>query len=1334
MPLILRPPGLTDNLPQRLTDLGRTRKLESIAFATSRCLTVCLMLTAAWLFLDSLVHLPSWLRVVGLSSIVVTAAILSRYLAQALATSTDPLAVALRLEANCPELNDALGSAISFITHRQSHPTVRAATRFEQATLSRAETILRRYQLEQLAPANLSWFWLYTAALFVGVTIILLGVALMPETMTVGVLRLADPYGPHQYPTKTRIEILEPADNHGRIARGQPFKLRFRVTGVIPDAVLLRLRTGDGAFNEHVFSLPGHSEPSTLALADLVDEGNQQGLATIVVDPSRVQETFSFQLLAYDFASEWRTVQVVSPPSLVPRDGRPSPQIHLVYPEYTGLPPADLPDGTGMIEAVAGTQVTFRAAADRRIIRAELFPESDLMPFHAAIAAAAVVADHPLAALSARSLLQAYTQPILLTCSGPDGTQLEGEFTPRISGLYSLRITDETGLTGVRQFHLELFADPVPRVQFLRPDASTDSLTLLPTATVTIQGRAEDRNYAVRSLDLEYRFLEPDSTWEVMPLVDLPTARNLAAAVIGQAPAQARGDPKPALIETTATIPVSRLRKRNGTPAADGDRILLRLSSTDWDDYAWCKGRGRSEERELHILSLSSIEALLQRELAAMRPELLRLQAMQQNARKAVEQLRDTVSQQSATEKPVDPGKVAAAEQQQRQIRNVIADSRDGLTARANRLCELIQKNQLPITPTTERLEATVEDLQRLANQFLPAAEPPLSTARQELERSLLQPGSRSDRGQLSALLQRAEKHQRSAESTLAAILERLEQWAGAGEIRGESRALKADLQQTELFLDAARTEAGKDPAALTPQKKAVLESTADRFDQLAERSGALISKAARIAAEKERMAADLRAAAADKEQQANEIDSNPSNRSAAEADAALKRLEASEFRDRASQAQTEADALRAALDAAAGQALARELRDAAEAIRKNQPERARAASRQAQHRLDLLAEQLAESAQHHPEELRKKRDQVEDQLDHLGARQDELNKKIHSAAQELAIPHRGERFKELAQEQDLLRRQAELLAEKLNRDRSAPTAEALRRAAEWMEASREKLQQGELPTRESEESLQQLSEALNRLDQQQQQTDQQLLREQELEITTQLRMIRDRQAAAIQESTRLHKMATDGKAWTRPLLASLADLEDRQRILAEDLRKLISTQLDGSAVFTRLATQSATAMARAAELAAERREDLLAAEPGTPFDGELERLAEARLLRPMTTALRRLEQILAAISSTKPEAPPEGRADEPQAPAPPADPSPGSNAQTLRSVLMQLKALRALQAEVNERTAEFARLHPDPSQYTDDDRQELRELEQTQREISELFAQLADLFQSAME
>src|SRR5262249_35587287 len=94
------------------------------------------------------------------------------------------------------------------------------------------------------------------------------------------------------------------------------------------------------------------------------------GSGTFQVKLDRIERSFRLQVRANDAISEWRSVAVLPPPVLVPLDGRPSTQVHLQFPAYTDLPPVDLPDGSGNIEAVLGTRVTLRAATDRRVVKA----------------------------------------------------------------------------------------------------------------------------------------------------------------------------------------------------------------------------------------------------------------------------------------------------------------------------------------------------------------------------------------------------------------------------------------------------------------------------------------------------------------------------------------------------------------------------------------------------------------------------------------------------------------------------------------------------------------------------------------------------------------------------------------------------------------------------------------------------------------------------------------------------------------------------------------------------------------------------------------------------
>src|SRR5204862_6093045 len=67
----------------------------------------------------------------------------------------------------------------------------------------------------------------------------------------------------------------------------------------------------------------------------------------------------------------WHEVDVKPPPSLIDLDGQKSPQITIMPPEYTELPsPHQLPPGTPHLELFAGSNVMFRAKADRPLEKA----------------------------------------------------------------------------------------------------------------------------------------------------------------------------------------------------------------------------------------------------------------------------------------------------------------------------------------------------------------------------------------------------------------------------------------------------------------------------------------------------------------------------------------------------------------------------------------------------------------------------------------------------------------------------------------------------------------------------------------------------------------------------------------------------------------------------------------------------------------------------------------------------------------------------------------------------------------------------------------------------
>ena len=281
------------------------------------------------------------------------------------------------------------------------------------------------------------------------------------------------------------------------------------------------------------------------------------------------------------------------------------------------------------------------------------------------------------------------------------------------------------------------------------------------------------------------------------------------------------------------------------------------------------------------------------------------------------------------------------------------------------------------------------------------------------------------------------------------------------------------------------------------------------------------------------------------------------------------------------------------------------------------------------------------------------------------------------------------------------------------------------------MEAARDDLERGMNPANDQQDATEKLDGARDRLDKAEANAPQELSDEKRRKIADLVRALYERQKAAVAEADRLQEKVLADKKWSRELQQSYKDLEDREQALGVEVRTLAEREFAELLVFERIVKDAAGAIDKAAEKAKVRRQDAVDADPDAAFDPDLEKANAGRVRRPMTLALRRLEEVLEVL---KPENAPKKK-DEKKAGKPPEEmpmpmpmAAPGNG--DIIPPLAQLKALRALQAECNAATAEFAKRHPDADKLTDDDREELKELEEAQREIAALFEKMAKLFQ----
>ena len=312
--------------------------------------------------------------------------------------------------------------------------------------------------------------------------------------------------------------------------------------------------------------------------------------------------------------------------------------------------------------------------------------------------------------------------------------------------------------------------------------------------------------------------------------------------------------------------------------------------------------------------------------------------------------------------------------------------------------------------------------------------------------------------------------------------------------------------------------------------------------------------------------------------------------------------------------------------------------------------------------------------------------------------------------------------MKGLAKEQERLRGETEEMLQKLRRNRTDGATRDLQAAVDQMEAARDDLERGQTPAQPQGDAIDKLEQARDRLDQGAKPDARELSRETRRKLADQVRALRDRQAAAVTEADRLVTEAQRVKGWTRPLQASLDDLAGRERSLAPEVRGLIDKRFDNLPVLQRLLNEAADSLEVAEQRIGDRLEDIVAADANQGFDAKVEADAAARFRTPMTRALRRLDQLLDAL---KDEEKPKASPPEPGMETPPPMGDAGEEGD-LVPPLAQLKVLRALQQELNERTARFAKDHPDAARLTPEEQDELKELEQAQRDIAGLFEEVA--------
>src|SRR5262245_9222458 len=432
MPFTLLPPPLTreDALTRRLGQVSAQQRRVVLLRAGSWLVVLTVLYVAGMGFLDQRYQFPALVRALGLVSYCVGLPLLvRRWILRPLDGTGDPVRVALRVERAYPEFNDSLVSAVQFL--RQDSGDRTSSPGLRKAAISRASRKAERYEFDRAVDGR--WVRRSVLAALLAIAGAAWFVSSAPELSVAAIKRLALPFGGTAAPTQTRIEILAPRPLPHRMARGEPLDIKLALSGAIPERVSLSIKLDGSLAVDQAYAVPSADGP-----ADATE-------LTVRIEPTRIPRDFQFKVRANDADTGWQTVQVLPPPVLVPLDGRPSPQLRLEFPAYTDLPAIDLPDGSSVIECVAGTRVTLRAATDRPVARAWIGYRPDQPVLRLLPAMSPLGTDREMAVPGFEVLGREVWADVPLTL-GRNGTLMEVSFVPRVPGPYALRFEDETGL------------------------------------------------------------------------------------------------------------------------------------------------------------------------------------------------------------------------------------------------------------------------------------------------------------------------------------------------------------------------------------------------------------------------------------------------------------------------------------------------------------------------------------------------------------------------------------------------------------------------------------------------------------------------------------------------------------------------------------------------------------------------------------------------------------------------------------------------------------------------------------------------------------------------
>lgn len=994
---------------------------------------------------------------------------------------------------------------------------------------------------------------------------------------------------------------------------------------------------------------------------------------SLVYQMDTVQRPFEFRVIGGDdHTMAWHSVDVVQPPRFS------DIQVTLVPPEYTRWLPSQSPRS---IIALEGTRLELRGAVDQAVTSAHVILESS---GKAAKFPLEIGPDRRTFFISAESA----AAPVLAA-----------------SGTYWIEVALESGLVkGEGQRHpARVISDKVPVVNWVEP---SQNLALTPQAVVELLADIRD-DLAVQNVRLTVR-----SAGNEAPLLDEMLLQGASDRPFVSAPgnlAMGSGD------QHTETYSLDLAKLPDLAPG-----MTLELTVTA-DDYR--PQSGQSLPRMITIISEAQLEQRVNRQQREIITKLAEARRLQQDAR---QQTRSVEIQLEAGSKlgPAELANLQNGEQNQKSVREKLAEARDSAAAKVESLLNELAQNRQQEHEAAGILQELQEKIARVADAGLEPIEAEMAELRRGLPR-------RAARGE-------APNDQPPADRTQQAAPE------------GESpqTVTPPDELSTDVPEGDSPPDTAKEPAETERrEEKADEDPRASSPTEMKERLAAIGEKQEEVAGQLQewqneltrwdtfqRFAMDVRDLAERQQelsenvaQKQGETLGQDVERMAPETRGDLKRMaeqqaalageldriqaRMQEMLKNSPKSEEVVNTLRDAMDQNRDAAVSQRMREAGGQIEQNQLSDAKEAQQQVASSLENVLDTLQNRRETDKKELKKKLDETRQELQEMQQRQKELRSKAQETAAQQASPQQNAQqqqqqkreLENLAQQAQALQKEAERMARKLERLSAPQAAQKMRDAAQRLEAAAHEAQNmdaGQLQ-QEIEQAQKDLEEAEQELEKRQEKVEQDLAQEEAARLAQSVQQLVIRQERIRDELVRLDELQRGDETLTSAQQETLRVTSLEQGTLTGEIRAFAETIAKAEVFFLSL------------QLTAEVTTDLARLLDTGTLDAQALVLAEE--------AVERLQQLAAALEENaqdqQQEKPQDQQNQDPQEQQQQQQQQQG--AQDGISQTAQLRLLKMMQEALKTRTERFGqRLAQQPDAV---DRSELARLAAEQGRLSEM-------------